>query len=869
MTIMDPTPIRRQPSGRLDEIEAVLPRLRTEPAEPHDPFLALVRGRPAREVNPGLWDWQAEALDRWHASDCRGVIEAVTGAGKTMVGITAAYEACRMGVKVLVLVPTIELQEQWFSRLNTTLPDALVGMFGNGRRDSLRDCDIVIAVVHSAARSELLADHHRGLLIADETHRYAAPSFHRALSERFSYRLGLTATYERPDDAHKHQLDPYFGGVIFRLWYDRALADGVIAPFDLAFVSIDLNAEERSNYERFSSRMSKLERPLRHKLGLVGAPVGKFFTAVSRLAGRKDDRSPAAMMARRYLDAMNRRQAVLSNAGAKLRLLEELAPVVAKSDGTLVFADTIDSSTQAGAVLSSAGVRCESISSDSPPETRRGALSRFGHGYAQALCAPRILDEGIDVPRADLAIVVSGSRQARQTIQRLGRVIRRKPDGGRGRFVHVFAARTAEDPFERKGRQYADIEQFADRVGHFTGDEVRRLRRFLLEDLRQMPPPAAEPRAEAEEPLAVDTVLRPEPVVVPEAGDPEPNEPTSLPTDSGPAEDGAFEIVLRIPDGRKADADELRPQLGGKSLHDSTKLYLIGIGKVPLLTAEDEVALAKTIEAGLYAEYLWRNEHYSTRRERHDLEAIVREGREAKEKFIVANLRLVVSVAKQYASYTDKLEFLDLISHGNFGLVRAVEKFDYTRSQKFSTYAMWWIRQSITRAMADEDRTIRLPVHVVEDLNAHRKCEPGRACGHAADRLHRVQQIQPRSLDLILDDEKLVGLFAERFSRIEMQTRDSHHTLPHPEDEMLLRERNAAVNAVIDQLLGPREADIIRRRFGWRGEPQTLEVIGQAYDVTRERIRQLERDSLKTLKEFMTRHLSVVFTSDEEDVPAG
>ena len=171
--------------------------------------------------------------------------------------------------------------------------------------------------------------------------------------------------------------------------------------------------------------------------------------------------------------------------------------------------------------------------------------------------------------------------------------------------------------------------------------------------------------------------------------------------------------------------------------------------------------------------------------------------------------------------------------------------------------------------MADEDRTIRLPVHVVEDLNAHRKCEPGRACGHAADRLHRVQQIQPRSLDLILDDEKLVGLFAERFSRIEVQTRDSHHTLPHPEDEMLLRERNAAVNAVIDQLLGPREADIIRRRFGWRGEPQTLEVIGQAYDVTRERIRQLERDSLKTLKEFMTRHLSVVFISDEEDVPAG
>ncbi|GAA1361936.1 sigma-70 family RNA polymerase sigma factor [Brevibacterium luteolum] len=865
MTIMDPTPIRRQPSGRLDEIEAVLPRLRTEPAEPHDPFLALVRGRPAREVNPGLWDWQAEALDRWHASDCRGVIEAVTGAGKTMVGITAAYEACRMGVKVLVLVPTIELQEQWFSRLNTTLPDALVGMFGNGRRDSLRDCDIVIAVVHSAARSEQLADHHSGLLIADETHRYAAPSFVRALSERFSYRLGLTATYERPDEAHKHQLDPYFGGVIFRLWYDRALADGVIAPFDLAFVRIDLNAEERSNYERFSSRMSKLERPLRHKLGLVGAPVGKFFTAVSRLAGRKDDPSPAAMMARRYLDAMNRRQSVLSNARSKLRLLEELAPVVAKSDGTLVFADTIDSSTQAGAVLSSAGVKCESISSDSPPETRRGALSRFGHGHAQALCAPRILDEGIDVPRADLAIVVSGSRQARQTIQRLGRVIRRKPNGGRGRFVHVFAARTAEDPFERKSRQYADIEQFADRVGHFTGDEVRSLRRFLLEDRRQMRPPLAEPHSEAEVPPTVETVLVPEPVEAPHAATPEPQAPSPSPTEPGPAEDGAFEIVLRIPDERKVAADELRPQLGGKSLHDSTKLYLIGIGKAPLLTAEDEVALAKTIEAGLYAEHLWQNERYSTRRGRHELEAVVREGREAKEKFVRSNLRLVASIAKSYARHCHHLEFLDLISHGHIGLTRAVDGFDFKRGQKFSTYATWWIRQSINRGIQDEERTIRVPVHVLDRVSEHRRCEDARLCDHDIDLIERVDYMQPRSLDRILDDEKLVGLFAERFSPVDLNTGESQHTLPHPEDEMLLCERNAAVNAVIDQLLGPREADIIRRRFGWSGEPQTLEVIGQAYDVTRERIRQLERDSLKTLREFMTR----VPAGDEEDVPAG
>src|SRR5699024_3825945 len=211
-----PTPVRTliSPARSIDDPSASLPselpgtgtasvdKVIEEPSASPDHFINIVSSRPSSEVNPHLWAWQAEVLDAWHQAGCRGVVEAVTGAGKTMIGITAAFEAFRQGIKVLVLVPTAELQTQWQQRLIDALPQADVGTLGNGRRDSLNSCDILVAIINSATRAALLSEQSQGMLIADECHRYAAKTFAKALRSEFSYRLGLTATYQRPDNAN-------------------------------------------------------------------------------------------------------------------------------------------------------------------------------------------------------------------------------------------------------------------------------------------------------------------------------------------------------------------------------------------------------------------------------------------------------------------------------------------------------------------------------------------------------------------------------------------------------------------------------------------------------------------------------------------
>ena len=783
------------------------------PQQPRiDPFLTVVKQRSVHDVNPDLWQWQAEALDEWHASDCRGVVEAVTGAGKTMLGLTAAFEAFRLGIKSLVLVPTAELQNQWLSRIHSTIPEAIVGTMGNGRHDSLTDCDIVVAIINSAARHKLLEDHQSGLLIADECHRYAAPTFVKALSERFDYRLGLTATYSRPDRANEDRLDPYFGGVIFRLWYDRALSDGVIAEFDVALVGIPLTPEERRDYDDFTSTMTKVGRGLRFRLNLHGS-IGDLMQAAQRLAGRKNDQSPECIMARRYLDAVSRRLALLANAENKLHLLEGVSRVISHSAGTLVFAETIDTSTRAGEVLAAKGHTVEVISSASKPAERRGALQRFAVGHAKVLCAPRILDEGIDVPEADLAIVVSGTRQRRQSIQRLGRVIRRKKNGAKGRFVFVYAADTVEDPVVGKSSPLEDILPFAARAETFTHLHMRELIQFLL-------PPAATRAYAVDEGARDQTVsaaLLPqtaaEPTVIPPVAEPQPV-----------TDDAAVDIVLLIGEQTGDASDEPREQLNHVALSpDSVKQYLRDIGRTPLLTAEEEVALAKRIEAGLYAHHLWGKGQYLSRRERHDLEHAATDGKRAHDHFARANLRLVVNIAKKYVSGARKLEFLDLIQEGNLGLQRAIQKYDYTQGTKFSTYATWWIRQSITRAMADDDRTVRIPVHLVDQVKSHSRCEDNSSCDHNVALIERASAVQPRSLDQMLEADSMVGRFADSFRLVDAHTTHSDFVVPHPDEHVLNTELRRLVNMAIDATLEERDADIIRRRHGWFGKPALLE----------------------------------------------
>src|SRR6185295_6848350 len=284
---------------------------------------------------------------------------------------------------------------------------------------------------------------------------------------------------------------------------------------------------------------------------------------------------------------------------------------------------------------------------------------------------------------------------------------------------------------------------------------------------------------------------------------------------------------------------------------DLVRIYLREIGRVPLLTAEDEVELAKTIEAGLFAEEKLGGGFPLLGAVHGDLELLVGEGVRAKQRLIEANLRLVVSIAKRYIGRG--LVFLDLIQEGNLGLIRAVEKFDYTRGYKFSTYATWWIRQAITRAIADQARTIRVPVHMVETINKLARVqrqlhqELGREAttdeiaaelGLEPERVAEIQRIAQEPVSLqspIGEEESDLGDFIEDADAV-VPIEAAAFIMLQDQLERVLRE------------LAEREQRIIQLRFGLTdGHPRTLEEVGREFGVTRERIRQIESKTLAKL----------------------
>ncbi|HEU5469893.1 MAG TPA: RNA polymerase sigma factor [Actinophytocola sp.] len=290
---------------------------------------------------------------------------------------------------------------------------------------------------------------------------------------------------------------------------------------------------------------------------------------------------------------------------------------------------------------------------------------------------------------------------------------------------------------------------------------------------------------------------------------------------------------------------------------DSVRAYLKQIGKVALLNAEEEVELAKRIEAGLYAAERVRaaeeDAEKLTPSLRKDLRWIVRDGERAKNHLLEANLRLVVSLAKRYTGRG--MAFLDLIQEGNLGLIRAVEKFDYTKGYKFSTYATWWIRQAITRAMADQARTIRIPVHMVEVINKLGRIqrellqdlgreptpeELAKEMDISPEKVLEIQQYarEPISLDQTIGDEgdSQLGDFIEDSEAVVAVDAVSF---------TLLQDQLQSVLATLSE----REAGVVRLRFGLTdGQPRTLDEIGQVYGVTRERIRQIESKTMSKLR---------------------
>jgi RNA polymerase primary sigma factor len=286
---------------------------------------------------------------------------------------------------------------------------------------------------------------------------------------------------------------------------------------------------------------------------------------------------------------------------------------------------------------------------------------------------------------------------------------------------------------------------------------------------------------------------------------------------------------------------------------DPVKDYLKQIGKVPLLNAEQEVELAKRIEAGLFAEEKLAESERMNPDQRIDLEWIAEDGRRAKNHLLEANLRLVVSLAKRYTGRG--MLFLDLIQEGNLGLIRAVEKFDYTKGYKFSTYATWWIRQAITRAMADQARTIRIPVHMVEVIN-----KLARVQRQMLQDLGREPTPEELAVELDMTPEKVVEVQKYGREPISLHTplgedgdsefgdliEDSEAIQPGEAVSFTLLQEQ--LHSVLDTL-SEREAGVVSMRFGLTdGQPKTLDEIGKVYGVTRERIRQIESKTMSKLR---------------------
>ncbi|MDN6226059.1 MAG: sigma-70 family RNA polymerase sigma factor [Corynebacterium flavescens] len=311
---------------------------------------------------------------------------------------------------------------------------------------------------------------------------------------------------------------------------------------------------------------------------------------------------------------------------------------------------------------------------------------------------------------------------------------------------------------------------------------------------------------------------------------------------------------IKDEDEQEVDRGSRRNQTNDNPSADLVRVYLNGIGKTALLSAADEVELSQAIEAGLYAEYKLTNSEKLTRATKRDLKILVREGKKARSHLLEANLRLVVSLAKRYTGRG--MPLLDLIQEGNLGLIRAMEKFDYAKGYKFSTYATWWIRQAITRGMADQSRTIRLPVHLVEQVN----------------KLSRIKREMYQSLGREATNEELAEESGIDESKIEMLLRQSRDPvsldMPVGTDEeaplgdfiedaeatdaetaVVASMRHSDIREVISSL-EEREQDVIRLRYGLDdGVPRTLDQIGRRFGLSRERVRQIEREVMSKLRD--------------------
>lgn len=430
-----------------------------------------------------LYKWQADAYKSWEENDYCGVIEAVTGSGKTRIAHEAILNHLELNYNILIIVPSIDLQKQWhrdiLDILGVLKNKYIINIVGGGKKDINPSWNLLITVVNSMTYKEVFPGKN-GLIIADECHHYGAPIFSKALKSDFSRRLGLTATFERDDNGIREYLLPYFNKICFSLTYKEAIEQNIIAHFKVAFIGIDLNDFELNDYE-FFNRNCKEEKYELINAGVTSNPFGVFMKEVATIG--KGNRPEGSLIlindelinhARNFLYNFSQRRMLLANIKNKFNCLHILTECIKNAERTIIFSQTKESAEKATELLKVNGINSEVLNSSMKKWERNEVFSDFETGETEAVAAPILLDEGINVPSADLAIILASSRSRRQMIQRMGRVLRKKSDNRLARMVVFYGIGTSEDPNTGAHEDFLDsIINVASetRIFHYTEEE--------------------------------------------------------------------------------------------------------------------------------------------------------------------------------------------------------------------------------------------------------------------------------------------------------------------------------------------------------------------------------------------------------------
>ncbi|HWA65601.1 MAG TPA: DEAD/DEAH box helicase family protein [Mycobacteriales bacterium] len=432
----------------------------------------LVDDRPlslAEEIE--IVPWQREALAAWAAKGHRGVIEAVSGTDKTPVAYWAIAEALDQRMKVLVVTPTAERVDQWYDGLRSALPINRVGKI-TARHGA---ADVIVCTIQDAVHESAFGTSFEGLIVADQVHLYGTREHSPALDPLFTWRLGLTATYERDDNGISTYLDPYFGGVSMRLGYEQALESAVIAPFDIAVVSVRLTNAEQAEYDALGNQIKDLAATLVAEFGVP--PTDRFTEAVTTLAGGR--LGPARNAARSYQKALAKRNELVAGASGKSPVLKALAARVRDGERALVFAQDEPSASHVTKLFAAESCSTRALTGiELGRRARRGDSGRDGDDIC-LVAAPRGADENVNLSDVDLAIVIGASGGSRQVMHRLGQVIRPKSDDRHSRLVAVYVHGTDEDDYSDDASAIATITPYAASSRELTGAESGALVEFL------------------------------------------------------------------------------------------------------------------------------------------------------------------------------------------------------------------------------------------------------------------------------------------------------------------------------------------------------------------------------------------------------